>query len=78
MNEVFHFFDNYSLKSMGIGSFGPIDINKDSKKYGYITSTPKKEWSNFNFVGLVKEQYHIPIAWTTDVNASAYGGSRRT
>ncbi|WP_058305995.1 ROK family protein [Gracilibacillus massiliensis] len=73
MKEVFRFFNNYSLQSIGIGSFGPIDVNKESKKYGYITTTPKKGWSDFDFVGFVQNQFDIPIAWTTDVNASAYG-----
>ena len=33
MTEVINFFKNYELKSIGIGSFGPIDINKESKTY---------------------------------------------
>ncbi|MCL6572120.1 MAG: ROK family protein [Bacillus sp. (in: Bacteria)] len=73
LNSVFTFFDHYSLKSIGIGSFGPIDVNKNSKTYGYVTTTPKLGWSNFDFVGSVKDRYQIPVAWTTDVNASAYG-----
>lgn len=71
-SELFNFFDNYSLKSIGVGSFGPIDINKKSNTYGFITNTPKKEWRNFDFVGTLKERYAIPIAWTTDVNAAGY------
>ena len=43
MNQVFKFFDKYNLLSIGIGSFGPIDINKKSNKYGYITNTPKSD-----------------------------------
>ena len=31
----------YELKSIGVASFGPIDLHKDSPTYGYITSTPK-------------------------------------
>lgn len=73
LNEVFTFFDQFSLHSIGIGSFGPIDVNKDSETYGYVTTTPKAHWSNFNFLGAIKERYQIPVAWTTDVNAAAYG-----
>lgn len=71
--EVFKLFDRYSLKSIGIGSFGPIDVKKDSTSYGYITSTPKKNWSQTDFVGVFKERYQVPIEWTTDVNAAALG-----
>jgi fructokinase len=73
LKQVFNFFDQFEMKSMGIGSFGPIDVNTKSENYGYITTTPKKGWSHFNFLGTVKDRYNIPIAWTTDVNAAAYG-----
>ncbi|GAA0720180.1 ROK family protein [Clostridium malenominatum] len=74
MKNVFSFFDSYKeLKAIGIGSFGPIDINKSSTKYGYITSTPKPGWRDFNFLGEIKKHYNIPIGWTTDVNAACLG-----
>lgn len=73
LKQVFDFFDQYTLTSIGIGSFGPIDVNEKSATYGYVTSTPKTAWKNFDFLGSVKQRYGIPVAWTTDVNAAAYG-----
>lgn len=75
MEQVISFFSKYklSLKSLGVGSFGPIDIQKKSKTYGYITSTPKIAWENFDFIGELKKYFDIPIYWTTDVNAACYG-----
>lgn len=75
MSLVIRFFEKYrnELYSIGIGSFGPIDINKDSDTYGYITSTPKLAWQNYPFVQEIKKYFDIPIFWTTDVNAAAYG-----
>lgn len=70
---VFDFFDKYELKAMGIGSFGPIDINKKSKTYGYITTTPKEGWNFYDFLGTVKNRYNIEVVFTTDVNAAAFG-----
>ena len=61
------------LKAISISSFGPIELRKNSPKYGYITNTPKKGWADTNFVGRIKEDFDIPISWTTDVNGSAYG-----
>ena len=29
------------IKSIGIGSFGPLNLNKNSNSYGSIISTPK-------------------------------------
>lgn len=71
--KVFEFFDNYQVKAIGIGSFGPIDVNTGSDSYGFITSTPKTAWENTDFLGKMKERYSIPLGWTTDVNAAALG-----
>lgn len=75
LKEVTKFFNQYKdkLKAIGVGSFGPIDINPSSSTYGYVTSTPKVAWQHFDFLGALKKSYPIPIAWTTDVNAAAYG-----
>ncbi|MGX7195923.1 fructokinase ScrK [Enterococcus olivae] len=75
MSSVIEFFSQYQeeLVAIGVGSFGPIDIHKDSETYGYITSTPKLAWQNFDFVGTLKKSFDVPVAWTTDVNAAAYG-----
>lgn len=76
MPLVVEFFKKYKadLKAIGIGSFGPIDVNKASKTYGYITHTPKIKWRNFDFLGVIQENFpDVEVDWTTDVNASAYG-----
>ncbi|MEJ2306265.1 MAG: ROK family protein [candidate division WOR-3 bacterium] len=61
------------LSALGIGSFGPVDLDKESPTYGYITSTPKTKWQNTNFYGKIKEAFDIPIEFDTDVNAAALG-----
>lgn len=73
--HVFAFFDQYQdeLKAIGIGSFGPIEVRQSSPRYGYILSTPKLAWKNFDFLSAMKARYDIPMAWTTDVNAAAVG-----
>lgn len=76
MSQVIAFFKPYKkdLQAIGISSFGPIDVTKDSNTYGYITNTPKIKWQNFNFLGTVQDAFpSIPLTWTTDVNGSAYG-----
>lgn len=75
MAQVLTFFDQYQgqLQGIGVGSFGPIDIKENSATYGYITSTPKLPWQQYDFVGTLKAAYDLPIAWTTDVNAACYG-----
>lgn len=71
--QTVKFFNKYDIESLGIGSFGPIDVNEASPTYGYITSTPKEGWKDYDFLGVLKEDLAVPMYWTTDVNAAAYG-----
>jgi fructokinase len=60
--------------AIGIGSFGPIDLDPDSTEYGQITSTPKPGWRNTDMVGAFRRLFPtVPIAFDTDVNAAALG-----
>ncbi len=61
------------LTAIGIGSFGPVDLHRQSSTYGYITSTPKSGWANTDFVGAIKQALNVPIKFDTDVNAAALG-----
>jgi fructokinase len=58
-----------------IASFGPVDLNRDSPTFGFITSTPKLAWRSFDFVGAVGNALDLPVAFDTDVNAAALAES---
>ena len=73
MPKVAEYFRSKDIKALGIGCFGPIDLNKDSKTYGYITSTPKKGWGNFDIVGYFAKELGVKVGFDTDVNASLLG-----
>lgn len=73
LEKAFEFFDQYELKGMGIGSFGPIGVDSTKEDYGYILNTPKLPWKQYDVLGALKKRYNIPMAWTTDVNAAAFG-----
>ncbi|WEV39866.1 ROK family protein [Lactobacillus sp. ESL0681] len=73
LGKVADYFSQFAVEAIGIGSFGPLNLDPHSPKYGYITSTTKPYWQNTNFVGYLKQGLHVPIYWTTDVNSSAYG-----
>jgi fructokinase len=62
-----------SLRAIGIGSFGPIDLDSESPDFGFITTTPKPGWAHTNIVGLIKDALDIPVFLDTDVNAAALG-----
>jgi len=64
------------LAAVGIASFGPIDPNPASPKFGTITTTPKPGWANTDFAGAVGRALGVPVGFDTDVNAAALGESR--
>ena len=62
--------------ALGIGSFGPVDLNPASPTYGYITSTPKPGWQQADICGALRRALGVPVAFDTDVNAAALGEQR--
>lgn len=73
LGRVIAYFKEKQADAIGIGSFGPIDIRKDSPTYGYVTTTPKPGWGNFDFLGTLRREFQVPFGWDTDVNAAAFG-----
>jgi len=73
LQKAVDYFKQFDIEALGIASFGPIELRKNSPKYGYITSTPKPGWKDTDFIGKMKENFDVPMFWTTDVNGSAYG-----
>ena len=67
----FHRFDN--LKALGVGAFGPVDLDPDSPTYGYVLHTPKLAWRYYNLLGALREALGLPVILDTDVNAAALG-----
>lgn len=63
----------HDLAAIGIGSFGPVDLNPHSPTYGYITTTPKPGWAQADLRGGIQRALNVPVAFDTDVNAAALG-----
>lgn len=73
MPALIEFFKDKGLSAIGIGCFGPVDLDKNSETYGYITSTPKLAWKNYPIVAEFEKALGIPVGFDTDVNAAALG-----
>jgi fructokinase len=73
MHQVLEFFKRYEIEAIGIGSFGPIDVDRASNTYGYITSTPKAGWKDYPIVQTLSDTFQVPVGFNTDVNAAALG-----
>ena len=67
------FFKQRTIDALGIGCFGPLELNPKAEKYGYITTTTKLAWRNFDFLGSMKNALQCPVGFDTDVNGSVLG-----
>lgn len=70
---IIDYFKDKDIAALGIGSFGPIDVNKGSDTYGYILDTPKTAWKYYDLLGNIKKQLNVPVELDTDVNGSCLG-----
>lgn len=73
LKDVKEFFNNYPIEALGIGSFGPVDLERDSNSYGMILNTPKIKWKGFPLLKQLKSDYEIPVFIDTDVNTACLG-----
>jgi fructokinase len=81
LSQVIAFFRAYSIRSLGLATFGPIDLNRGSRAYGHVLSTPKIAWQQCPIVDILQTALEVPVAVDTDVNAAAlaeatYGAGR--
>ncbi len=77
LQQVIHFFRpaviEGSISRIGIGCFGPLDLDRGSSTYGFITSTTKPGWRNTDVVGRLQRELDVEVGFDTDVNAAALG-----
>jgi fructokinase len=65
-----------ALDAVGVGSFGPIDLRRDSPTWGRITTTPKPGWTDTDVVSPFRAAFDVPVGFDTDVNAAALAEHR--
>ncbi len=77
LGKTIQFFQPFvaqkQISAIGVGAFGPLDLNPESSTYGFITATPKPSWSNTNVLGILQDTLKINIALDTDVNMAGIG-----
>lgn len=73
LKKSIEFFRKYKIEKLGIGTFGPVNIHRESPDYGMIENTPKINWREINLYKVFNEALNIPVIIDTDVNAAALG-----
>jgi fructokinase len=67
---------NGPVDAIGIASFGPVDPDPASPRWGFITETTKPGWSSTDFAGRIGRVFDMPVGFDTDVNGAALAESR--
>ncbi len=64
------------IAALGIASFGPVDLARDSPTYGFVTATVKPGWSNTSLATRLGRAFEVPVGFDTDVNGAALAEGR--
>lgn len=71
MARMIAFYQQQKVDVLGIGCFGPLDLNPQSATYGHITKTPKLPWRDYPLLKHFEQALGIPCGLDTDVNVAA-------
>src|SRR3954469_16618966 len=77
LDRIVAFFGAHpSPVTVGVGSFGPVDLDPDSATWGSVTTTPKPHWQRPPVAPVLPDRLGVPVAFDTDVTAAALGEHR--
>jgi fructokinase len=77
LDRIVEFFQaGPKVEAIGIGSFGPVDLDPESATWGYVTTTPKPGWQWTSVAAVIRERLGVPVAFDNDVDAAALGENR--
>ena len=73
VDKIADYFAGKEIAALGVATFGPVDVKKDSPTYGYILNTPKLAWQHYDLLSALKKRIPVPMEIDTDVNGSCLG-----
>jgi fructokinase len=65
-----------AVEAIGIGSFGPVDLDPASPTWGHVTTTPKPGWQHTPLAPVIARELDVEVAFDNDVDAAALGEHR--
>jgi fructokinase len=65
-----------AVEAIGIGSFGPVDLDPESPTWGHVTTTPKPGWQHVAVAPPIARELGVAVAFENDVDAAALGEYR--
>ena len=76
LDQITEFFSKHMVDSVGVASFGPIDLDTGSSRYGTMLFTPKPGWTGTPVHDRLHSRIGAPVVIDTDVNGAAIGEGR--
>lgn len=73
LSAIVHILAGWDYRSLGIASFGPLELDRAAPQYGRIVSTTKTGWNGADLTMLARG---LPFALDTDVNGAALAEGR--
>lgn len=64
-----------TFAAAGIASFGPLDLDRASSRWGHILATPKPGWTGVDLAGAFGDGLSCPVEIDTDVNGAVLAES---
>ena len=73
IQKLIEYFKDKEIAALGVGEFGPVDVNTKSETFCYILDTPKLAWRHKDLIGGLRDALKVPVGLDTDVNGSCLG-----
>ena len=73
LGEIVSFFDGAEVSAVGVASFGPMQLDRASSRFGTMLFTPKPGWSGVAIHERLSSGLGLPVVLDTDVNGAVVG-----
>lgn len=64
------------ISALGVASFGPVNVERERERYGWVTGTPKAGWADTDLLGRIELAGRVPTVMLSDVASAALGEQR--
>ena len=61
------------VTALGVASFGPVNVEPDKPRWGWVTGTPKPGWADTDLLGRIRMTAEVPTVLLSDVASAALG-----
>jgi fructokinase len=62
-----------AITALGIASFGPVNVDPERERWGWVTGTPKPGWADQDLAGRIALASRVPTVMMADVGSAALG-----